>query len=244
MNLTKQKVPNHIAIIMDGNRRWARKQGLKIIKGHDKVAREVIEKLIDRCIELNIKYLTLWAFSTENWNRDKKEVSGLMKLFREVFETSSSKLHKKGVQIRTIGDLSRFAPDIRKGIEAWVEETKKNDKVVLTYALNYGGKDEIMRAANKMIADLIDQDKIKQFDKSKQNLITQELFAKYLDTKDLPDPSLLIRPGGEKRLSGFLPWQSIYTELYFTDVLMPDFDGKELDKAVEEFQKRQRRFGQ
>lgn len=224
MTETNRLIPQHVAVIMDGNRRWARQQGLAIIKGHRKVAEEMLERLADFAIAKGIKYLTLWAFSTENWKRPKDELDGIMALFRETFSTSAEKLHKKGVRVAAIGDLSRFPEDIREGVEFWVKETKANHKLIVTFALNYGGRDDIKRAVK----------------------LGGEEFENFLDTKkiiDLPDPDLLIRPGGEKRLSGFLTWQTIYTELYFTDVLMPDFDEKEFAKALEDYAQRQRRFG-
>lgn len=217
-------IPKHVAIIMDGNRRWARQNGFSIIKGHRKVAEEMIERLADFAILKGIAYMTLWAFSTENWERSKDEVDGIMDLFRETFSTSAEKLHKKGVRVAVIGDTGRFPKDIREGVEFWVNETKKNQKLIVTFALNYGGRDEIERAVS----------------------IGGKDFEKFLDTKtmiDLPDPDLLIRPGGEKRLSGFLTWQTVYSELYFTDVLMPDFDEKEFDLALNDYSQRQRRFG-
>lgn len=217
-------VPQHVAIIMDGNRRWAKKQGFSVIRGHRKVAEEMIERLADFAITKGITYLTLWAFSTENWERPKEEVVGIMDLFRETFTTSADRLHKKGVRVAVIGDLGRFPQDIQEGIEHWVQETKNNQALVVTFALNYGGRDEIRRAVREGGED----------------------FEQCLDTVvkiALPDPDLLIRPGGEQRLSGFLTWQSVYTELYFTDVLMPDFDEAEFEKALEEYANRQRRFG-
>lgn len=217
-------VPKHVAIIMDGNRRWARQNGFSIIKGHRKVAEEMIERLADFAILRGIAYMTLWAFSTENWQRSQDEINGIMDLFRETFSTSAEKLHKKGVRVAVIGDMSRFPKDIREGVDFWVNETKENQKLIVTFALNYGGRDEIERAVDVGGKD----------------------FEKFLDTKtmiDLPDPDLLIRPGGEKRLSGFLTWQTVYSELYFTDVLMPDFDEKEFDLALNDYSQRQRRFG-
>ncbi len=224
MSEVKSLVPDHVAIIMDGNRRWARQHGLSIIKGHRKVAEEMIERLADFAILSKVKYLTLWAFSTENWQRSSEEVDGIMNLFRETFATSSERLHKKGVRVAVIGDMSKFPKDIQDGVNFWVNETKNNQKLIVTFALNYGGRDEIKRAV----------------------ALGGEDFEEFLDTKkaiNLPDPDLLIRPGGEKRLSGFLTWQTVYTELYFTDVLMPDFDEKEFSKALNDYASRQRRFG-
>ena len=224
-------LPQHIAIIMDGNRRWARKKGLAIIKGHRRVAEELIEELADHCIKKGIGYLTLWAFSTQNWNRNLVEVRLMMDLFREMLDKNTKQLHQKGIKIKTIGDLSRFDQDIRQKIKRGVEKTKQNQNLTLTFALNYGGRDELLRAVSQV-------NKLPSRAK-----ITQEIITQNLDTANLPDPDLIIRPGGEKRLSGFLTWQSEYSELYFSDVLMPDFGTTELDKALAEYQHRQRRFG-
>ena len=224
--------PKHVAIIMDGNRRWAKLHGLQAIQGHQKVAREVIEQLVDRCAEIKIPYLTLWAFSTENWRRDPQEVSGLMSLFRETFGVNSSRLHDKGVKIQTIGDLSKFSQDIQDNIAHWKQVTANNQNITVTFALNYGGRDELIRAMTALRASTtLDQP------------LSEELISSALDTAQMPDPDLIIRPGGEQRLSGFLTWQSVYAELYFTKVLMPDFGPAELDKALAEYQDRQRRFG-
>lgn len=215
----------HIAIIMDGNRRWAKQKGLHPLQGHEYVANTVIKALVKKCIEAKIPYLTLWAFSTENWNRDEKEVSGIMKLFRQSFSKSSAELHEMGVRLNAIGDLNRFPEDIRTNIQDWIKKSAANDKVTVTFALNYGGRDEITRAVQKFQVQPTDS------------------IADYLDTAGMPDPDLIIRPGGEQRLSGFLPWQSVYSELYFTEVLMPDFQAEELEKAIQEFRRRTRRFG-
>lgn len=229
---TLNNVPQHIALIMDGNRRWAKLHKLQALQGHQYVTDKVIEPLVDACVEFGVKYLTLWAFSTENWKRDHSEVEGLMKLFRKAFAKSVEDLHKKGVKLNYIGDLKKFPADIQESVAKWMEISKNNTKITVTFALNYGGQDEILRAIKKAAADGVDL----------QN-ITPEQFSKYLDTYDLPEPDLLIRPGGEQRLSGYLPWQSVYAELYFTDTLMPDFGREELLKAIEEYQSRARRFG-
>lgn len=223
-------LPRHVGIIMDGNRRWAKEHGLELLRGHERVSDEVIEPLIDRCIELGIPYVTLWAFSTENWNRDEKEVSGLMQLFRRALQKSSKRLMDKGVKLKAIGDISRFPEDISAGLVEWMKMSEENTKITVNFALNYGGRDEIIRAVNKAL-------------EAHPEKITDELLSQHLDTSGMPDLDLLIRPGGEKRLSGFLPWQSVYAELYFTDVLMPDFTPEELDTALGEFSKRKRRFG-
>lgn len=238
----KALLPQHVAIIMDGNRRWARKQKLPIIKGHRKVAEEMIERLADFAIEKGIKYLTLWVFSTENWQREESEVSGLMDLFRETFSTSSERLHKKGVRINSIGDLRHFSTDIQKGIEQWKEVTRGNNKLVVTFALNYGGRDEIIRANRRALLEA----RAQNWSEEKINNFSENDFSQFLDTNQdiaIPDPDLLIRPGGEERLSGFLPWQLVYTELYFTELLMPDFDELAFSEALDEYARRNRRFG-
>lgn len=224
--------PQHIAIIMDGNRRWARQNKLKALQGHQYVIDRVIEPLVDRCIEHGIKYLTLWAFSTENWKRDPQEVQGLMMLFREAFKRNAKHLHDKGVRLHVIGDMSKFPQDIQEETRHWLDISKENNKITVNFALNYGGRDEILRAMRKFMSD----------GKTGEEL-TEEAVHHYLDTANMPDPDLIIRPGGEQRLSGYLTWQSVYAELYFTDVLMPDFSPTELDKALEEYAHRQRRFG-
>ncbi len=224
--MSKTNHPKHIAIIMDGNRRWAKLHKLQALQGHEYVVNRVIEPLVDRCIELGIPYLTLWAFSTENWQRDKREIEGMMQLFRHAFEKKVEDLHRKGVKLSIIGDIDKFPKDIAQNAKKWVEISQHNTKITVSFALNYGGREEIIRAANAC-----------------QKPITAIEFEKHLSTADLPDPDLIIRPGGQFRLSGFLPWQSVYSELYFTETLMPDFGSKQLDLALEDYQKRQRRFG-
>jgi undecaprenyl diphosphate synthase len=215
---------------MDGNRRWAKQHGLEILRGHEYVANKVIEPLVERCIERGVKYVTLWAFSTENWKRDRSEVIGLMELFRQAFQKQSQRLHKMGVRLRHIGDLQKFPPDIQQGIAKWEADTAQNQRITVTFALNYGGRDEVLRATNKLLA-------------VGQTAVTEAEFAAALDTAGMPDPDFIIRTGGEQRLSGFLPWQAVYAELYFPSILMPDFTSIELDKALDEFAQRQRRFG-
>jgi undecaprenyl diphosphate synthase len=230
--MPQTKKLQHVAIIMDGNRRWAKQHKLQALQGHQYVTDKVIEPLVDRCIELKIPYLTLWAFSTENWQREKSEVEGLMQLFRKAFQKSVEDLHQKGVKLNYIGDMSKFPKDIQESVQKWMEISKNNTKITVSFALNYGGRDEIIRAihkAQKNGADLSE--------------ITSEQFSTFLDTSDMPDPDMIIRPGGEKRLSGYLAWQAVYAELYFTDLLMPDFGPKQLDAAIEEYDSRQRRFG-
>jgi undecaprenyl diphosphate synthase len=229
-------IPQHIGIIMDGNRRWARKNKLAALQGHEFVSNKVIEPLAERCIERGVKYLTLWAFSTENWKREQEEVDGLMNIFRTGLQRNGEKLHKLKIRLRAIGDLQKFPADIREGIEKWIDLTKDNDRLTINFALNYGGRDEIIRATKKYLGE---QSGVSEAAEK----LTQENFSQYLDTQEMPDPDLIIRPGGEMRLSGFMPWQSVYSELYFSDVLMPDFSPTELDKALAEFERRVRNFG-
>lgn len=229
-------IPKHVAIIMDGNRRWAKKQGLAIIAGHAYAVENTVEKLIERAGEMGIQYLTLWAFSTENWKRDSEEVSGLMNLFRKALLTKVKKFIQKGARLKMIGDMSKFAPDIQEGMRKAMEESEKNTKITVTFALNYGGRDEIMRGINRMISS--QKPKV-----VKSIKLEEQDLEKYLDTAEMPDPDLVIRTGGEQRTSGFLMWSSAYSELYFTQVLFPDFGPEQLDMAVEEYQRRQRRFG-
>ena len=220
-------IPKHVAIIMDGNRRWAKKKGLPVFAGHVYVVENLLERLIEQATKKGIEYITFWAWSTENWKRGEKEVSSILKLFRKALEKKAGKLIKNGARVRIIGDIESFPEDIQKGLNKMVESSEGNKRINVTFALNYGGREEILRA----VKDLKEKD------------IGVDEFSKYLYTKDIPDPEMIIRPGGEKRLSGFMLWQSEYSELYFTDVLMPDFDEKEFDRAIEEYKDRQRRFG-
>jgi undecaprenyl diphosphate synthase len=221
-------LPQHVAIIMDGNRRWARSHNLPVIMGHKKVVEERVEALIDHAGSLGISHITFWAFSTENWGRDKDEVSGIMNLFRWAFSHKAKQLVEKGAQLRVIGDISRFDPDIQANINKWTKNSTINTAITVTFALNYGGRDEILRAINNL---------------PKNEPITEEIFSTALDTAGMPDPDLIIRTSGEQRLSGFMPWQSVYSEFYFTPTLMPDFNAAEFDKALAEYASRQRRHG-
>lgn len=230
----------HIAIIMDGNRRWAREHGLPVLAGHRAVADEVLESLVEHAAERGVKYITFWAFSTENWQRDAKEVEGIMRIFRHVIHKRWQRLHEKGVRIRVIGDISKFAPDIRKSLEKVAEQTKDNKRITAVFALNYGGRDEIIRAIKK--APRITYHVLRKTNMTLDTL-TPDTFGSFLDTSGIPDPDLIIRTGGEQRLSGFLLWQSEYSELYFPNFYMPDFTPEKLDEAIEEFASRQRRFG-
>lgn len=219
--LDTKTIPAHIAVIMDGNRRWAKAKGLPAIAGHAYAVENTTEALIERAGEMGVKYLTMWAFSTENWGRPEEEVSGLMNLFRKALETKVAKFIAKGARLRMIGDMSRFSTDIQAGMKKAMAASEHNDKINVTFALNYGGRDEIKRAVQKGGVD----------------------FENQLDTAGMPDPDLIIRTGGDYRLSGFLMWQAVYSELYFTETLFPDFTPEKFDAAVEEYQRRQRRFG-
>lgn len=236
-------VPNHIAIIMDGNRRWAKEQGLPALAGHEKVANEILESLIEHAAKRGVKYMTFWAWSTENWERDQKEVSGIMKLFKYVIKRRSQKLHEKGVRVKVIGDISKFEPEIREALENVVEQTKNNQTITAIFALNYGGRDEIVRAINKMIYRKYNSPPPPLTLRGGERGVTKEEFSNYLDTAGIPDPELIVRTGGEQRLSGFLLWQSEYSELYFAPWFMPEFTPEKLDRVIEYLMKRQRRFG-
>lgn len=227
-------IPKHVALIMDGNRRWAKQQKLPIFRGHF-FGEERIEPIIDIAIEKNISTLTFWAFSTDNWLRDKKEVFFLLTLLRKMLDRKFKSFHLKNVHVRFLGNLTTFPADIQNKIEEWVEKTKNNSTITVNFALSYGGRDEIVRAIEKMRASA-------KF-KNQNAKISKEDFEEFLDTAGQPDPDLIIRTGGEKRLSGFLLWQVEYAELYFTDVLWPDFTSQKFLLAIKEYQRRQRRYG-
>ena len=230
-----KKIPTHVAIIMDGNGRWAKKRNMPRVKGHYE-GMQTVKKITKYASKLGIQYLTLYAFSTENWKRSAVEVSALMKLLRFYMVKLIDVANKNNVKAVMIGDESRFDPDIRKGIQKLVDATSKNTGMTFAFAINYGGRDEIKRAIEHIVDDAATGVI------SKEN-INEELISSYLDTKNLPDPDLLIRTSGELRVSNFLLWQIAYSEFYITDTLWPDFDKDELLKAVESYSKRQRRFG-
>jgi len=234
-------IPKHIAIIMDGNRRWAKEHNLPLLEGHRRVADDILEPLVEHAAKCGVSYLTFWAWSTENWQRDKKEVAGIMNIFKHVIAKRWSRLHKNGVRIRVIGDLSQFESSIKDALEKVIEQTKNNTRITTIFALNYGGRDELLRAMNKISSSQRHPaGRDQMLDKTS---MTEKDFEKYLDTNGIPDPELIIRTGGEQRLSGFLPWQSEYSELYFPSWYMPEFTSERLDEALEEFGKRRRRFG-
>ena len=228
------KIPNHVAIIMDGNGRWAQKRGLKRTKGHQRGAK-VLKKISEYVYDKKIKVLSVFAFSTENWKRDKEEVDYLMDLFIKVFKDNFKSIKEKGVKIVFSGLKTKLNDKVLKEMEKMTEETKNNKNGVFNICLNYGGQDEIVEATKKIVSD-VKEGKIKIDD------INKDMYNSYL-FNDLQQIDLMIRTSGEFRISNFMLWQMAYAELYFTDVLWPDFDEKELDKAIDSFNKRDRRFG-
>ncbi len=229
------RVPRHVAIILDGNGRWAKKRGLPRNMGHVEGCK-VVERTVEDAARLGIKYLTVYGFSTENWKRSAEEVGALMQLFRYYMKRLLKVAKKNDVRVIMIGERSRFDEDIIEGLNRLESETKDNTRMTFTIAVNYGSRDEITRAVRRMMEDcaagkLLPKD------------VSEEMIGSYLDTKELPDPDLLIRTSGEERLSNYLLWQLAYTEFYFTDVLWPDFNKEELVKAIEKYNGRERRFG-
>ncbi|NMC12548.1 MAG: isoprenyl transferase [Chloroflexi bacterium] len=232
LNLTlPEKVPTHVAIIMDGNGRWAISRGLPRMAGH-RAGTENLRRVIEACIEFKIRYLTLYAFSTENWGRPQEEVQGLLRILEDVIDRELQQLFDQGVQLRHIGRLDRLTPHLRNKVMQAVELTRTNDRLILNVAFNYGGRDEIVSAIRGML-----QDGVKVED------IDEKLVSKYLYTAGVPDPDLIIRTSGELRGSNFLIWQGAYSEWYFTSTYWPDFDKEELRKAIIEYSRRERRFG-
>jgi undecaprenyl diphosphate synthase len=225
------KIPCHVAIIMDGNGRWATGRGLPRMAGH-RAGTENLRRVITASVEFGLRYLTLYAFSTENWGRPAEEVDGLMQIMAEVIDNELGELNQQGVQIRHLGHLEHVPATLRDKVIKAVEETKHNDRLILNIAFNYGGRDEIVCAIKSMIAD-----------GRKSDEITDELVSQYLFTHDIPDPDLIIRTSGEMRVSNFLIWQGAYAEWYFTPTLWPDFDKEELRKALNDYAARDRRFG-
>lgn len=228
------KVPNHIAIILDGNGRWAKSKGMPRSYGHVKGC-ENLEDICEVAKELGVKYLTVYAFSTENWKRSREEVEGLMRLFRNYLKKCIKISQKNHMRVRVIGDPTAFDQDIQDKIRELEEFSKDFDELHFQIALNYGSRDEITRAVNKMLED--------QKEGRLQGSVTEETISDYLDTAGLPDPDLLIRTSGEERLSNYLLWQLAYTEFYFTNVPWPDFKKDELVKAIEKYNERDRRYG-
>lgn len=225
-------VPAHIAVIMDGNGRWAKRRFLPRFAGHKKGV-ETVRGMVKACLERGVRYLTLFAFSSENWRRPVDEVSLLMQLFVKALESEVAKLHRNGVRLRVIGDLARFDPLLQSMIADAEAKTAENDRLVLTIAANYGGRWDIMQAVNRMLAAQPD----------KRDGWSEADLEPYLSLNFAPEPDLFIRTGGEERISNFLLWQLAYTELFFTATLWPEFDAKKLDAAIESYRKRERRFG-
>lgn len=222
-------IPRHIAVIMDGNGRWAKKRFLPRIMGH-KRGLDALENMVKHCAGLGVRYLTVFAFSTENWRRPEDEVSFLMGLFLQALQKQVRRLHENNMRLKILGNRERFNRQILQGIEEAEALTANNTGLTLSIAADYGGRWDILQAANRLLADGVSE-------------ITEDALAKYLMLGDAPEPDLFIRTGGETRISNFLLWQMAYAELYFTDILWPDFDETALNAAVASFQKRERRFG-
>lgn len=225
------KPPRHVAIILDGNGRWAQRRGLPRNKGHE-AGTENIRPIVSACPELGIEYLTLWAFSTENWRRPQDEVQGIFQILSERIAIETEALYNAGVRLRHIGSLEGLDAELAGAVRAAIDLTADNDRMTLTLAFNYGGRAEVVAAIKEMLRDGLDPE-----------TVTEETVNRYLYTADMPDPDLIIRPSGEFRLSNFLIWQGAYAELYFPNILWPDFGPDDLRDAVTDFQKRQRRFG-
>ena len=227
--------PQHIAIIMDGNGRWAKKRGLPRTAGHAAGA-ETFRRIATYCRSIGVKYLTVYAFSTENWKRSRDEVESIMALFEKYLHEAIDEMEQDHIRLKVLGDLSRISPELRALIERTAEISTHYDGFQANICINYGGRDEIVHAARRFAAQCAAGEK-------KPEELTEEAFGGLLYTAGIPDPELIIRPSGEERVSNFLLWQSAYAEYYFTDVLWPDFDERELDRAIAAYQKRDRRFG-
>jgi undecaprenyl diphosphate synthase len=230
-NCLPEKIPAHIAIIMDGNGRWAKSRGLPRLAGH-RAGTENLRRIIEACIEFGVQYLTIYAFSTENWGRPLEEVRGLMRLFEDVIDRELQELYDQGVQLRHIGRLDRLKPGFRKKVIKAVQYTQNNSRLILNIAFNYGGRDELIHAIQELVRDGIKPDQI-----------TEEIVNRYLYTSGVPDPDLIIRTSGEMRGSNFLIWQGAYSEWYFPSTYWPDFDKEELRRALCEYSHRERRYG-
>ena len=235
MNFDKESMPKHIAIIMDGNRRWARAKGIPINMGHKEGAK-TLEKVVRYANKIGLEYITVYAFSTENWKRAEDEVSALMFLMQSYLDDYSKRADTENIKVQFLGDIEALSDKMKKSIYKCIERTKNNTGVVFNIALNYGGRAEIIEAV-KNIAQEVKEDKLKPED------ITEQLISNKLYTAGQPDPDLLIRTSGELRLSNFLPWQSVYSEFLFVEKNWPDFNEQDLDNAILEYQKRTRKFG-
>lgn len=228
-------IPQHVAIILDGNGRWAKAKGMPRNYGHVQGSKNV-EKICEEAWRMGIKYLTVYAFSTENWNRPQEEVNALMKLLRNYMKTCLKTAAKNDMKVRVIGDITKLDEDIQKRILELEEATKNNGGLNFQIAINYGSRDEITRAVRTLAEDVKEG-------KLMPEEVNEACIERYLDTHDIPDPDLLIRTSGEQRLSNYLLWQLAYTEFYFTDVPWPDFSKQELEKAIEQYNRRDRRYG-
>jgi len=226
-----RNVPRHVAIIMDGNGRWAKKRGLPRVAGH-RAGTENLRTIIRASTEFGIKYLTLYAFSTENWSRPQAEVSGLMNILADVIDREMAELHKEGARLLHIGHLDGLSKTLRQKVEHAIELTRDNKGITIVLAFNYGGRDEIVHAVKKLLADDV-----------KPEEVDTEMVSRYMFTRDIPDPDLVVRTSGERRTSNFLTWQTVYSEWYFPQVYWPDFDKEELRKALQDYAGRERRFG-
>jgi len=236
VDLDLARMPRHIAIIMDGNGRWAKLRGMPRVMGHRQGVL-ALKPIVKACAHLGVSVLTVYAFSTENWARPATEVGGLMDLLVEFLRSETQELKQEGVSIRTIGDIGPLAQRVQRALEEAVESTAQESRMILNLAVNYGGRDELVRAVNRWLTTL--------GTKSREGplAVTPEVIARHLDSSGMPDPDLLIRAGGEARVSNFMLWQIAYTELYVTDTLWPDFDPRTLGVAIRSFQSRSRRFG-
>ena len=234
-DVQKQHVPQHIAIIMDGNGRWAKQRGLPRTAGH-KVGVETFRKIASHCCELGVKYLTVYAFSTENWKRSAEEVSGIMGLLKLYLQEALRDMEKNHIHFNFMGDLSRLSPDLQKLCRETQAKSAGFNDVQVNLCINYGGRDEIVRATKAFMADVAAGKYVPED-------LTEQMLSGYLDSAGVPDPELVIRPSGELRTSNFLPWQTAYSEFVFMNVLWPDFTGEHLDEAIIEYQRRNRRFG-
>lgn len=235
MDNIKKNVPQHVAIILDGNGRWAKKRFLPRKAGHV-AGSKTVEQICEDAWDLGIRYLTVYAFSTENWKRPQDEVDALMKLLRQYLKDCIKRSTKNNMCVRVLGDITPLDEDLKNSIRELEEVSKNNTGLHFQVALNYGSRDEMIRGMRTMMTDVAER-------KLSPDEITEESFASYLDTKGIPDPDLLIRTSGEERLSNFLLWQLAYTEFYFTDVLWPDFKKEDLEKAIAYYNNRDRRFG-
>lgn len=231
LDLTPYKIPTHVAIIMDGNGRWAKQRHLPRQAGH-RAGAENIRRIINACVEFDIKILTIYAFSTENWGRPEREVRALMKIISRVIDQELDELNAQGVCLHHLGSMTGVEPSLQERVRRALELTRNNDRLILNVAFNYGGRDEILHAVKQILADGISPDEL-----------TEELFSSYLFTRGLPDPDLVIRTSGELRISNFLIWQAAYAEYYPTPTYWPDFGREDLYEAIVAYNQRERRFG-